>query len=80
VCGDTTPHLKPHPASLLHATQALDLAPGQCVYLGDDQRDIKAARAAGMPTIAVKWGYGMDLHTWEADAVLERPEDLISRL
>jgi len=80
VCGDTTPHLKPHPASLLHATQALGLAPAQCVYLGDDQRDITAARAAGMPSIAVKWGYGMDLHTWEADAVMERPEDLINRL
>ncbi len=43
VCGDTTPHLKPHPASLLHAAQELALAPAHCVYLGDDLRDIQAA-------------------------------------
>lgn len=80
VCGDTTPHLKPHPASLLHATGALRVAPADCVYLGDDQRDIQAARAAGMPSVAVKWGYGKDLHAWEADLVLDRPEDLVERL
>src|SRR5512139_3113289 len=40
VCGDTTPHLKPHPAPLLHAARELALEPAQCVYLGDDLRDI----------------------------------------
>lgn len=80
VCGDTTPHLKPHPASLLHASAELNLPPAECLYLGDDQRDIQAARAAGMPCFAVGWGYGTDLHAWEADGVLARPEDLIGRL
>ena len=80
VCGDTTPHLKPHPASLLHASGALGLAPAECVYLGDDRRDIQAARAAGMPCYAVGWGYGEDLHAWEADGVLAHPTDLIPRL
>src|SRR5687768_12829696 len=32
-CGDTTPHLKPHPASLLHAAMQLNLAPQSCCYL-----------------------------------------------
>ena len=80
VCGDTTPHLKPNPASLLHAAKELALAPQDCVYLGDDLRDITAARAAGMPCYAVAWGYGSDLAAWEADAVLDRPLDLISRI
>ncbi len=80
VCGDTTPHLKPHPASLLHAAGELKVATADCIYLGDDLRDIQAARAAGMRPVAVAWGYGEDLASWNADAILQRPEDLISRL
>jgi len=80
VCGDTTPHLKPNPASLLHAANELRLEPRQCVYLGDDRRDIDAARAAGMPSVAVSWGYGSGLDSWQADAVIARPAELIDRL
>ena len=80
VCGDTTPHLKPHPASLLHAAKELSLEPAQCVYLGDDLRDIQAARSAGMRPMAVEWGYGAGLAAWNADAVLARPADLMEWL
>jgi phosphoglycolate phosphatase len=80
VCGDTTPHLKPHPASLLHAAHELALAPRDCVYLGDDLRDIQAARSAGMRCVAVGWGYGSGLSSWNADAVIERPPDLLEFL
>ena len=84
VCGDTTPHLKPHPAPLLHAAQALKLDPAECWYVGDDLRDIHAARAAGMGAIAVEYGYhGVDNghpSGWNADAVLSRPQDLIGLL
>jgi phosphoglycolate phosphatase len=80
VCGDTTPHLKPHPASLLHAARELALAPGHCIYLGDDLRDIQAARSAGMHAVAVAWGYGGNVHEWNADAVVDRPQDLIEWL
>lgn len=83
-CGDTTPHLKPHPAPLLHAAEQLGLAPKACVYLGDDLRDIQAARAAGMRPIAVDWGYHHPENggpgTWEADAVIARPQELIALL
>jgi phosphoglycolate phosphatase len=81
VCGDTTPHLKPHPASLEYAAKLLELPPADCLYLGDDLRDIQAARAAGMRPVGVQWGYhhpdsgGPD--TWNADAVIARPMDLI---
>ncbi len=80
VCGDTTAHLKPHPASLLHAANELKLAPAECIYLGDDKRDIDAARAAGMRTVAVEWGYGSNLSAWLADDIIARPMDLILRL
>ena len=80
VCGDSTPHLKPNPASLLHAAKELRLAPPSCVYLGDDQRDIDAARAAGMRSVAVAWGYGENPDAWNACAVIARPLDLIGRL
>ena len=80
VCGDTTPHLKPHPASLLHAAQELALAPQECLYVGDDLRDILAAHAAGMPCVGVEWGYGDDWNTWNADAVIRRPMDLVTHL
>jgi len=80
VCGDTTPHLKPNPASLLHAAQELALAPGRCVYLGDDLRDIQAARSAGMRCVAVEWGYGSGLSSWNADAVIAQPGHLMDWL
>jgi 2-phosphoglycolate phosphatase len=80
VCGDTTPHLKPHPASLLHAVRELGLAPQDCLYLGDDLRDILAAQNAGMPSVAVEWGYGEDVRTWQADFVIAQPTDLVARL
>jgi phosphoglycolate phosphatase len=82
--GDTTPHLKPHPAPLLHAAEQLGLAPKDCLYLGDDLRDIQAARAAGMRPIAVDWGYHHPDNggpgTWQADAVIARPQELIALL
>ena len=80
VCGDTTPYLKPNPASLLHAAQELALAPQDCVYLGDDLRDIQAARAAGMRSVAVGWGYGTGLQAWQADMVIRQPPELIGIL
>jgi phosphoglycolate phosphatase len=82
VGGDTTPHMKPHPAPLLAAAQTLDLAPSACIYVGDDRRDIDAGRAAGMRTIAVNYGYldGGEPHAWGADAVVECPQDVLDHL
>jgi 2-phosphoglycolate phosphatase len=83
-CGDSTPILNPHPASLLHAAEQLNLPPASCYYLGDDLRDMKAAHAAGMHAIAVEWGYHHPESggpgTWEAEAVIAHPLDLIKHL
>jgi len=84
VCGDSTPHLKPHPAPLLLAAKRLELAPRECVYVGDDLRDIQAAHAAGMRSVAVEYGYhGADNPgpaTWNADAIISHPSELLEHL
>lgn len=76
VGGDSTPHAKPHPAPLLEAARQLGLPPGQCLYVGDDERDIVAGRAAGMPTVAATYGYlgrQTDVAAWGADACIAAP-------
>jgi 2-phosphoglycolate phosphatase len=80
--GDTTPHTKPHPDPLLAACRVLELAPERCVYVGDDRRDVEAGRAAGMKTIAVRYGYlnGGVPDTWGADAVVDCPQDVLLHL
>jgi phosphoglycolate phosphatase len=70
VCGDTTAHSKPHPLPLLHAAQQAGFSTDRSIYVGDDIRDIQAARAAGMASIAAGYGYcGPDhpIETWQAD-------------
>src|SRR5262245_43299155 len=83
VGGDSTPHLKPHPAPLLLAAERLNISSAEISYLGDDLRDVQAARAAGMRAIAVEWGYhgpGGSPHGWQADLVLKKPLDLMEHL
>lgn len=83
VGGDSTPHPKPHPAPLEAACASLDLPPAACVYVGDDRRDIEAARAAGMPGIAARYGYlglGEPVEAWGAAACIDRPLELLDLL
>lgn len=80
VGGDSLPERKPHPLPLLHSAEVLGVAPSQCVYVGDDRRDIESARAAGMPSIAARWGYRMDGDEpadWNADTMVELPHELL---
>jgi phosphoglycolate phosphatase len=81
--GDSTPHTKPHPAPLLEAARRLALDPRDCVYVGDDPRDVVAARAAGMAAWAAAWGYlgpEGDPQRWGADLVLDLPGQLLQSL
>ena len=77
--GDTTGKLKPDPAPLLAACDVIGVAPKDCVYVGDDERDIVAGRAADMKTVAVEYGYlnGGAPVTWGADAVIRQPHELM---
>lgn len=80
VGGDTTPFSKPHPEPLLEAARRLALPPGQCMYVGDDERDIVAGRAAGMHTVAASYGYvggGAAVSAWGAHAEVNNPLELL---
>jgi phosphoglycolate phosphatase len=81
--GDSTPFTKPHPEPLLEAARRIGISPSNCVYVGDDLRDVRAGKAAGMATLAAAWGYlGQDdeVDRWGADAVVAQPEDLLQWL
>ncbi len=80
VGGDTLAERKPHPLPLLHAAAAIGIAPGECVYVGDDRRDIDAARAAGMPSVVALWGYRLDDDdpaAWQGDAMADEVAALL---
>ncbi|MEZ5616645.1 MAG: HAD-IA family hydrolase [Rhodocyclaceae bacterium] len=79
VSGDSSPRSKPAPDPLLLACAIAGVAPARCLYVGDDLRDMQAARAAGMGAVAAAWGYlGDDLpiQAWGADSIIQSPEAL----
>lgn len=82
VGGDTTPHMKPHPAPLLAAAKMIDCVAEQCIYVGDDERDIQAGRAAGMQTIAVRFGYlnGSNPDAWGASHIVDSPAGILNHI
>lgn len=83
VSGDTCAQPKPHPEPVLHACRLAGVAPGECIYVGDAERDIIAARAATMPAIVALYGYlGEDdqPQTWQGDACIHQPAGLLDYL
>ena len=83
VSGDTTPYAKPHPEPLLEAARRLGVAPSRCVYVGDDERDVVAGKAAGMKTVAACYGYLGDktsTQEWGAHARIDSPMELLELL
>ena len=72
VAGDETTRQKPHPEPLLEAARRAGARPERTVLVGDSVNDVRAARAAGMPVVAVSYGYnhGRDIREAEPDAVL----------
>jgi phosphoglycolate phosphatase len=78
--GDTLEQRKPHPQPLLVAAERIGVDCRQCVYVGDDERDIVAGRAAQMKTLVAAWGYIEDaaaIAAWNADGVVDKPSDLL---
>ena len=73
VGGDTCPRPKPFPDPLLFAAAAIGVKPERTLYVGDDERDVQAARAAGMPVLVAGYGYlgdGTPPTQWNADAIV----------
>lgn len=83
VCGDTLDEAKPSPKPLLHAAKQLEVEPEQCFYVGDAERDIQAAIAANMRSVAALWGFIPSKQTalsWGADLNLTNPEALLEHI
>ena len=76
VGGDTCARAKPFPDPLLHAVEKLGVPAARTLYIGDDERDVQAARAAQMPVIVAGYGYlgdGPAPSEWGADGIVTAP-------
>lgn len=80
VGGDTLEKRKPHPAPLLHGCAMAGGDPGQCIYVGDAEGDIRAGRRAGMKTLVATFGYISVADTpesWGADGMIDAPVEIL---
>lgn len=80
VCGDSAQRAKPHGHPMQLASAVMGIAATQCIYVGDDERDVISGRAVGMKTIVAAWGYlgdGKPPARWGADAIAASPQDIL---
>jgi 2-phosphoglycolate phosphatase len=83
VSGDTVSERKPHPLPMLHAAKLAGVDPDSCIYVGDAERDVQAAHAAGMPALVATYGYlhaDEDWRAWGGDGFVQQPIDLLGWL
>jgi len=83
ISGDTCARAKPHPEPMLKACEIIGVSPVDCLYLGDDQRDMQAANASNMRGIIAAYGYVSDdvsVANWQAFASINSPTELLSLL
>lgn len=81
--GDTASKAKPHPEPLWAACKILNVEPARSIFIGDAHVDILAGKAAGMKTIAVRYGYHSPqdpIEHWQADAIVSTPQELMTHL
>lgn len=79
VSGDTFEKSKPHPQPLLEAAKILKLSPQRTLYVGDAARDIEAAHAANMRSVAAIYGYlhnPNDAKEWQAEFEINHIQEL----
>ena len=81
VCPEDVTNTKPDPEPMYLAAQQIDIAPEQCIYVGDHPRDIDAGRHAKMYTILAAYGYlplqyKDDLSAWHADHIVNNVTEL----
>ena len=83
VGGDETERHKPDPEPLLLAAERMGVRPEDAAYVGDSPFDIRAAKAAGMRSVAVTWGRIHDrarLEREHPDAIVETAEELLAEV
>jgi phosphoglycolate phosphatase len=80
VCGDSAQRSKPHAHPMQLASAVIGIAAADCIYVGDDERDVISGRAVGMMTVVAAWGYlgdGKPPAAWGADAIAASPQDIL---
>ncbi len=83
ISGDTCARAKPYPDPLLKACEIIGIAAANCIYLGDDLRDMVAAQTAGMRCIIAGYGYidvQADLDSWRANGNVDSPLALLNHI
>lgn len=60
IAADDVSNHKPNPEPILKALKDLKVSPKEAVMVGDGDADIIAAKAAGIKTIGVTWGFGQE--------------------
>ena len=81
ITGDMVSEPKPSSEGLLEACRLVNVGAINCIYVGDDERDIIAGKNAGMYTVAADFGFiskDEDVHSWQADKIVKDPEEIIS--
>jgi HAD superfamily hydrolase (TIGR01509 family) len=70
---------KPSPEVILKALDVLGARPADCLFVGDSESDMDAARRAGVKVAAVTYGYGKrgDLARWTPDYWISDLRDLL---
>jgi phosphoglycolate phosphatase len=77
VGADAVSRPKPDPAHLLEALAKVWADPARALMVGDSAADVNAARSAGVPVVAVSFGYTeIPARDLGADAVIDRFADL----
>ncbi|HDP67883.1 MAG TPA: phosphoglycolate phosphatase [Candidatus Marinimicrobia bacterium] len=78
--GDSLPQKKPHPQPLLHAAGQFHIESQHCLMVGDSEKDITAAKNAGMPVCAVTYGLSskVTLRAQNPDYLIDHMTDLLT--
>lgn len=78
---DTFTVCKPHPEHLFGAIRLAGGERGRAVMVGDSDVDVATAKAAGIPVVAVSFGYtSIPVGELEADAVIDHYDDFMPAL
>ena len=76
VTGDMVLNAKPASDSIIKAAELIKCPLDSIMYIGDDERDIIAGKAAGVTTVAANFGFVSDdinINSWEADLIIDDP-------
>ncbi len=70
---------KPDPAGAVEIAEKLNVAPSECLYVGDTSTDMKTGKGAGMVTMGVLWGFRKkdELVEHGADVLVTAPKEIV---